>query len=207
MSIWARRAVKVSSNGVAYAAARVAPLASATTKVFLDSLPRSVCCIYHKPRAFDESSSSGSSSGSDSDSDSASDADSSPPSDAEGISSSPDGPSMSSGMRDKITAKKRDTKGKAKSRKRATDHHHDHEEVEGCEHHGHGDTGGAKAKKNSSARKAKTGRRSGRTMVVTETEQGQGIGGTGNPGPDKGGQGDEYDAARLARNAYERGPT
>lgn len=112
-------------------------------------------------------------------------------------------------MREKIAAKKRDNKGKSRSKSDAVHHQHDHEEGKDCEHHAPSKKAGVKTKKSSSARKAKTGHRSGRTMVITETEteQEQGSGGTGDTGPDKDGQGDDSDASRLARNAYERGPT
>ncbi|CAO1638571.1 unnamed protein product [Sympodiomycopsis kandeliae] len=101
-----------------------------------------ICCIYHKPKAFDESSSEGSSSsGSDSDSDSDSDSNTS--------ASDQDRPSMSRSMKEK---------------RRKQHQQNDHEEHNGECDHNHEPSRQRRPK----SKNKKT--RPGNTMVITETE-------------------------------------
>ena len=138
---------------------------------------KTVCCIYHKPKAFDESSDESSSSSSDS-SDSSSESESDPDSD-----SPDDGPNLSKGVRDKL-----------KQRSSSHAHAHDGDECTG-HHHDH-----SHKPKSKSKTKAKT-RSSGRTQTITVTEEPAPATGREEDSDD-----DKEANGGFRPNAYERGP-
>lgn len=106
---------------------------------------------------------------------------------------------MSQAMKDKMARRRRGAGGEEHSH----DHDHDHEHGDGGTCSGHGKKQGSKR------RKAKT-QRSGRTMVITETQEETGAPRNSGKGEDDDGD-DGYDGSDdgeggrpRIRNAYER---
>lgn len=185
-----------------------AETAAACKTRFADCLftPVTVCCIYHKPKAFDESSDESSSGDSDA-SDEDDDDDDKASSDSSASSGSPGGGGVnaSKSLREKRAAAA-DGKGKA----RREDNHgakgEDDEEEQTCSHHGaHKHKRKHKRKPNRRAPAMKTDRsRQSHTVTITEPAEGNFDNGQhlkdgdDNGGPESGGEG-------PLPNAYERG--
>ncbi|SPO22979.1 related to YPI1 - inhibitor of the type I protein phosphatase Glc7p [Ustilago trichophora] len=149
-----------------------------------------ICCIYHKPKAFDESSDESSSSSSSSSSESSDSDSSESESDPDSEPDGSQGPNLSKGVRQKMKQRK--------THQHRHDHGHDHKDGQPCTRHQHNHT----AKNSRSKTKPKS---SAATQTVTLTEEAVNR---------KDGK-DEYDKEesdddaegrdRFRPNAYERG--